>query len=116
MAALILVPLIVGVLMGLRFMDKFDELAKKFGFAPKPSPPGQDPESSGKQFDAFLSFLRRHQSRGQFTTSDLRTFCEKNGLKPETMIYLGEKKGWFREMGGAYVITSQGEEMLRKFA
>lgn len=115
MAALILVPLIVGVLMGLRFMDKFDELAKKFGFAPKPPPPGQNPESSGKQFDAFLTFLRRHQSRGQFTRTELRKFCESNGLKEETMIHLGQKKGWFSEMGGAFVISSEGEAMLRKF-
>lgn len=116
LAAMILMPVIFGLLLGLRFMDKFDDLAKKFGFAPKPPPPGQDPESSGKQFDAFLAFLRRHQGRGQFTSSELRAFCEKNGLKPETMILLGQKKGWFREMGGAYVITSEGEAMLRKFA
>lgn len=114
LAALIIVPLIVGVLMGLRFMDQFDEALKKFGLGPKPPEP--ESESAGKQFDAFLAFLRKHQSRGEFTRTDLRKFCESNGLKEETMIHLGQKKGWFSEMGGAFVISSAGEEMLRKFA
>jgi hypothetical protein len=45
----------------------------------------------------------------------LATFCRTLDISPESLITLGKTKGWFQEMGGAMVITSSGEEMLKKF-
>ena len=40
MAALVLMPLIFGLLLGMRMLDRFDEIAKSFGFKPQaPEPP-----------------------------------------------------------------------------
>lgn len=114
MGALVVVPVTAGVLLGLRILDKFEALAKAFGFEPKPPPdPSTDPK---KHFDAFLGFLKSHRSKGQFTRTELSNFCRERNISPDSLIILGKNKGWFQEMGGAMVITSQGEEMLGKFS
>lgn len=114
MAALVLMPVIFGLLLGMRMLDRFDEIAKSFGLKPgPPSPPGP---GASKTFDDFLAFLKSHQSKGQFTTTELRKFCEKRNLQEATLIAIGHKKGWFHEMGGAYVISSEGDAMLQKFS
>ena len=41
LAALVLMPVIFGLLLGMRMLDRFDEMAKSFGFNPAPpTPPG----------------------------------------------------------------------------
>ena len=114
LAALILMPVIFGLLLGMRMLDRFDEMAKSFGL--KPSPPTPPGPGAAKTFDDFLAFLKSHQSKGQFTTTELRKFCEKRNLQEATLIAIGHKKGWFHEMGGAYVISSEGDAMLQKFS
>lgn len=117
LAALILVPLIFGVLLGLRWLDRFDQIARRFGLGAAEPVAGKTAEPpADKAFDAFLAFLKRHRSQGQFTRTELQRFCNENALQEETLIRIGRKKGWFSEMGGAFVITSAGEEMLQKFA
>ena len=114
LAALVLMPVIFGLLLGMRMLDRFDEIAKSFGFNPAPpAPPGP---GAAKTFDDFLAFLKSHQTKGQFTTTELRKFCEKRNLQEVTLIAIGQKKGWFHEMGGAYVISSEGDAMLQKFS
>ena len=114
LAALVLMPVIFGLLLGMRMLDRFDEMAKSFGFHPTPpTPPGP---SAAKTFDDFIAFLKSHQTKGQFTTTELRKFCEKRNLQEATLIAIGHKKSWFHEMGGAYVISSEGDAMLQKFS
>lgn len=111
LAALVLMPVIFGLLLGMRMLDRFDEMAKSFGFKPPGTPP---PTEGGAQtFDQFLAFLKSHQSRGQFSTTELRRFCQQHNVEESTLVSIGRKKGWFSEMGGAYVITSEGEAMLQ---
>ena len=115
MVALVLMPLIFGVLLGMRMLDKFEEIAKAFGWAPKATESAANPNVS-QHFDEFISFLKSHQPRGQFTAAELRRFCDARELKEETLIALGRKKGWFTQMGGAFVISSEGDAWLQKFS
>jgi hypothetical protein len=101
---------VVGLLFGLRMLDKIDRIAKSLGLVPevpKPKPP-----SGAVQFKAFLEFLRSQQDRGEFTKAELRSYCGQHALEFETLLQLGNQKGWIREMGSAMVITSTGMEML----
>ena len=106
---LVVVP-VVGLLFGLRMLDKFDKIAKSLGLIPaepKPKPP-----SGAVQFQAFVVFLKDRQERGEFTRDELRNYCNTHGLEFDTLFQLGQQKGWFKEMGSAMVITSSGMDML----
>jgi uncharacterized membrane protein YwzB len=106
---IVVVPLI-GMLFGMRMLDKFDKFGKALGLIPaepKPKPP-----SGAVQFKAFVEFLRSQQERGEFTKDELRSYCNTHALEYETLLQLGQQKKWFREMGSAMVITCSGMEML----
>jgi hypothetical protein len=106
---LVVVP-VIGLLFGLRMLDKFDKFGKALGLIPaepKPKPP-----SGAEQYKAFVEFLRSQQERGEFTKDEMRKYCQTHALEFDTLLQLGQQKKWFREMGSAMVITSSGMEML----
>jgi hypothetical protein len=101
---------VLGLLFGLRMLDKIDRLAKALGLIPaepKPKPP-----SGTVQYQAFIEFLRTNQERGEFTRAEFETYCMARSLDFDSLLELGRKKGWFRQMGSALVITSVGMEVL----
>ncbi len=110
MLMMVVGPLIGGVLFGLRMLDKLDGWAKLLGLVPaEPPPPGP---SGTEQYAAFVEFLRSHEERGEFALGELQRYCRERVLTFAKLHPLGLQKGWYREMGSTFVLTSTGMEML----
>ncbi|MBP7950148.1 MAG: hypothetical protein KA004_10860 [Verrucomicrobiales bacterium] len=114
---LIFLPLIFGLLLGLRMLRKFDDvLAALLGGDPGPRPPKSSaaPVGSKADFTAFMQFLRDKRTAGQFTRSELARWCGARGMQAEAVCQVGISKGWFREIGGTLVITSTGDQVIAR--
>lgn len=120
---LIFIPLIFGLLLGLRLLAKIDRaIAEFFGAMPNPSgnrektaAKSAEPTGSKEDFAAFMGFLKERRAAGQFSRTDLTRWCNTRRMNPDSVCQLGIGKGWFREMGGSLVITSTGDQAVARY-
>lgn len=101
MAALVLGPLIGGLLLGFRLLGRFDEILSSLTGQPAP-----------RDLHAVLEFLRSCRQRGQFRPQDLQAWCQPQRLEAARLLEIGLQQGWIRRMGQSLVITSAGDAAL----